>query len=204
LFEGSLVKLFASLCVASAVALGLSACSKQEPATSTSSPAATTAAAPAAPTASIYDTVANTGKGFTVGSLMSAQVVYVIFEPQCPHCAKLWRASLPLHSKVKFVWMPVSFSAKSLPQAAALINSPTPAETMTAHEESLMSGKGGLAAPDNVSPELQQAIKNNSQLLTALGADSVPFVLAKHRQSGQIVTFNGAMETAQLAQLLGI
>jgi len=196
------VKLFASLCLAGAVALTLSACSKQESAASAASPSPAPVAA--APTASIYDTVANTGKGFTVGSMMSAQAVYVIFEPQCPHCAKLWRASLPLHSKVKFVWMPVSFSAKSLPQAAALINSPTPAETMTAHEESLMSGKGGLAAPDNVSPELQQAIKTNSQLLTALGADSVPFVLAKHRQSGQIVTFNGAMETAQLAQLLGI
>jgi len=197
-----LKSLFSILCLAGA--LSLAACSKQEASTASSPASPSTAPVSAAPSTSIYDTVANTGKGFTVGAMMSAQTVYVIFEPQCPHCAKLWKASVPLHSKVKFVWMPVSFSAKSLPQAAALISSPTPAETMTAHEESLMAGKGGLSAPDNVSPELQQAIKNNSQLLTALGADSVPFVLAKHRQTGQIVTYNGSMETDQLAQLLGI
>ncbi|OIN93073.1 MAG: hypothetical protein AUJ20_05375 [Comamonadaceae bacterium CG1_02_60_18] len=184
-------------------ALSLAACSKQqEAATPAASPAP--AVAPAAPSASIYDTVANTGKGFTVGAMMSAQTVYVIFEPTCPHCGKLWQASLPLQSKVKFVWLPVSFSAKSLPQAAALMTAPNPVETMSAHEASLLSGKGGLIAPDNVSAELRQAIKTNGQLLTALGADSVPFLLAKHRQTGQIVTFNGAMETAQLAQLLGI
>lgn len=195
------MKSILSLSLACVLALAVSACSKQEPATQANSPAPATSSA--ASTTSIYDMVASSGKGFTVGSLMSAQSVYVIFEPQCPHCAKLWKASVPLHSKIKFVWMPVSFSAKSLPQAAALISSPTPVETMNLHEESLMSGKGGLAAPDNVSAELQQAIKNNAQLLTALGADSVPFVLAKHRQTGQIVTYNGAMETAQLAQLIG-
>lgn len=183
-------------------ALVLAACSKQEAGTSAANPP--TAATPTAPSASIYDTVASTGKGFTVGAMMSAQTVYVIFEPTCPHCGKLWQASLPLQSKVKFVWMPVSFSTKSLPQAAALITAPNPVETMTAHEESLLSGKGGLVVPDNVSDELRQAIKTNGQLLTALGADSVPFVLAKHRQSGQIVTFNGAMETGQLAQLIGL
>ncbi|MDD5030861.1 MAG: thioredoxin fold domain-containing protein [Rhodoferax sp.] len=193
------------LILAGALALALSACSKQETATSLASPSVTAAPAAAATTsASIYDTVANTGKGFTVGSLMSAQAVYVIFEPQCPHCGKLWQASIPLHSKVKFVWLPVSFSAKSLPQAAALMSAPNPVETMSSHEESLLSGKGGLAAPDNVPDQLQQAIKNNAQLLTALGADSVPFILAKNRQTGQIVSYNGALETVQLAQLLGI
>ncbi len=85
-----------------ALALTLGACSKPGEAPAPTANAAV-APAPVAVTTSVYDTVANTGKGFTVGSMMSAQPVYVLFEPQCPHCGHLWEASLALHGKVKFV-----------------------------------------------------------------------------------------------------
>ncbi|NCP39371.1 MAG: DsbC family protein, partial [Rhodoferax sp.] len=105
----------AALSLALTALLTLAACSKPDtPASAPAAPAPTTAV-----TTSSYDAAASKGKGFSVGALMSAQTVYVIFEPQCPHCGRLWQASLPLHNKVKFVWMPVSFNAKSLPQAAA-------------------------------------------------------------------------------------
>ena len=114
-----------------ALALTLSACSKPGEA-----PTATAAAAvPVAVSASSYDTVANTGKGFTVGSMMSAQPVYVLFEPQCPHCGHLWDASLALHGKVKFIWLPVAFNqGKSLSQAATLLSSTDPLATLSEHE----------------------------------------------------------------------
>ena len=190
----------AALSLALTALLTLAACSKPDtPASAPAAPAPTTAV-----TTSSYDATASKGKGFTVGALMSAQTVYVIFEPQCPHCGRLWQASLPLHNKVKFVWMPVSFNAKSLPQAAALITAPNPVETMTAHEESLLAGQGGISAPSNVAPDIEQAIKANGQLLTSLGVDSVPFLVAKHRATGEVVSFNGAMDTAALARLLGV
>lgn len=135
---------------------------------------------------------------------MSTQTVYVLFEPQCPHCGRLWQASLPLHNKVKFVWMPLSFSAKSLPQAAALLTAPNPLETMSAHEESLLAGQGGLSASSDIAPEIEQAIRTNSKVLTSLGADSVPFLISKNRLTGEVVSFNGAMDTASLARLLGL
>ena len=191
----------AALSLALTALLTLTACSKQETAAPSANAAIPSAAAV---TTSSYDAAATKGKGFTAGALMSAQTVYVIFEPQCPHCGRLWQASLPLHSKVKFVWMPVSFNAKSLPQAAALITAPNPVETMTAHEESLLAGKGGISAPSNIAPDIEQAIKANGQLLTSLGADSVPFLVAKHRGTGEVVSFNGAMDTAALARLLGV
>ncbi|MFZ3159968.1 MAG: DsbC family protein, partial [Rhodoferax sp.] len=113
--------------------------------------------------------------------------------------------SLPLHSKVKFVRIPISFNpTKSLPQGAALLGSVNPVETMTAHEQSLLAGTGGMAASADVPDELKQAINNNTQLLNQLGVDSVPFLLGKHRKTGDIVSFNGAMETAALANLLGV
>jgi thiol:disulfide interchange protein DsbG len=192
------------LSITAALVVNLAACSKQD--TPSAATPAATAAAPATPavTSSSYDKVASTGKGFTVGSLMSAQAVYVLFDPQCPHCAHLWQASIPLHNKVKFVWIPVGFSAKSTPQAVALLSATNPAEAMTAHEASLLAGQGGISASSNMPADLEQAVKGNTQLLTALGADSVPFIVAKNRHSGEIVSFNGAMETPQLSQFLGI
>ncbi|OIP16495.1 MAG: thiol:disulfide interchange protein [Comamonadaceae bacterium CG_4_9_14_3_um_filter_60_33] len=199
----------ATLAVMTALVLAVSACSKTEtpaPATSPStSTAPATTAAPVANVGSRYDMVAADGKGFTVGALMSAQPVYVLFDPQCPHCGRLWQASLPLLDKVKFVWIPISFNpTKSVPQGAALLTAANPVETMTAHEQSLLAGTGGLAASADVPDDIKQAITTNTQLLTRLGVDSVPFLMGKHRKTGEIVTFNGAMETAALANLLGV
>ena len=79
----------------SALALCLSACSpKEEPS------ATTVSTASGAASASPYEALATQGKGFTVGALMSANTVYVMFDPQCPHCGHLWQASVPLHKKI--------------------------------------------------------------------------------------------------------
>ena len=75
-----------------ALSLGLTACSKQEPA----------AAAAPKRTPSV-EIVAAEAKGFTAGAMMNANAVYVFFDAQCPHCSRLWEASVPLHKKAKFV-----------------------------------------------------------------------------------------------------
>jgi len=189
------------------LALAVAGCSKPaEPSapTSTTAPAAASPTPPAV-TGSAYDTVANTGKGFTVGAMMSAQPVYVLFEPQCPHCGHLWEASKALQGKVKFVWVPVAFNqGKSLAQAATLLSSSTPLETMTEHEKSVLAGTGGISASSDVAPELAQAVQANTQLLSTLGQDSVPFVVAKHRKNGEVITHTGAMDTDALAKFLGV
>lgn len=173
----------------------LAGCSPQDAANKT------TAAKPAQP----YEAVASQGRGFTVGSMMSAHAVYVLFDPQCPHCGHLWEASVPLHNKVKFVWIPVAImSAKSAPQGAALLSAANPAEMMTAHEKSILAGTGGMAASASISADLEAAIKKNTQLFTSLGVESVPFILARNIRSGQVVTNNGSMTTPALAEFLGI
>lgn len=173
----------------------LSACSPQDP-----NPAATPIA-----TDQAYPTVATEGKGFTVGTLMAANAVYVLFDPQCPHCGHLWNASLPLQSKVKFVWLPVSLmGAKSLPQGAALMQASDPAAVMTAHEQALLSGQGGMSASASVPEAVEASIQANTTLLQRLGAESVPFIVARHAQSGQTVTHAGALGTQELARLIGV
>lgn len=186
-----------ALPLAAALALGLAACSPQDAA-----PAK--AAASGVPPAQAYDKIATEGKGFTVGALMSANPVYVLFDPQCSHCGHLWQASQPLLSKVKFVWVPVSFlNGKSAPQGAAILSASSPAEFMAAHEASILAGTGGAPLPASVAPELEAIIKANTVLFNGLGVESVPFVVAKNPKTGAVVSNTGAIDTASLAALVG-
>lgn len=191
------------LILSSALALpwALTACSKSEtPAASGGTPAA---APPQRRTPSVE--AAAQARGFTVGALMAAQPAYVFFDPQCPHCGKLWEAARPLLGKAKFVWVPVGLiNATSVAQGAALLQAADPAATMNEHEASLLAGKGGLTAPGSVPAELEAAIKANTQLFSSFGAEGVPFVIARNLRSGQTVTREGSMATPALAELLGV
>lgn len=189
---------FLALSLSALLTLSLGACSPE---------AADTSAAAPAPIAAgqAYDAVAKDAKGFTVGALMGANAVYVLFDPQCPHCSHLWESSLPLHNKVKFIWAPVAIiGPKSLPQGAALLQAPNPVEAMTAHEQSILAGQGGMAASASIPDDVEASIKANTRLLDSLGADSVPFIVAKNALTGQVVTKAGSMSTQALAELLGV
>jgi thiol:disulfide interchange protein DsbG len=184
--------------VALVLSLGLASCSKQD------TPAAPTTAAAVAPAQS-YDALAKDGKGFTAGAMMSTQTAYVLFDPQCPHCGALWKASLPLQKKVKFVWIPVSLmNPNSTLQGAALLTAANPVEMMTAHETGLMAGNGGMIADANPSAEAQATIKANTLLFNSLGATSVPYIVAKNASTGAVVTNSGALQTPALAAFLGV
>lgn len=190
---------FAQSLIAAPLALTLIACSKEE-----SAGAAPAQSAPIAP-GQAFDVVASEGKGFTVGALMSAHTVYVLFDPQCPHCAHLWQSSIPLQGKVKFVWLPVAIlNARSLPQGAAIMTAAQPTEAMNEHERALLANTGGISASASIAPEVKSAIEHNTALLDRLGATSVPFVVARHQGSGQVITQAGSMGTEALAQFLGM
>lgn len=190
----------AILPLVAAMALGLAACSKTD-----SNPPASTETATAIAPAQAYEEVAAQAKGFTVGALMSANPVYVLFDPQCPHCGHLWNAALPLLGKVKFVWVPVAIMGpKSVPQGAALMQATDPVATMSAHEQSILSGQGGMSASSSIPDDVLAAIKTNSQLLDRLGADSVPFMVARHARNGQVITQAGALSTEALGEFLGL
>jgi len=184
-----------------ALGLGtLAACGKREEASTTPAEKASGMAP-----AQAYDKIAAEGKGFTVGALMAANPVYVMFDPQCPHCGHLWQSSQALLPKAKFVWIPVSFiNGKSAPQGAAILSAANPAEFMAAHETSILAGTGGAPLPSSVAPEMEALIKANTVLFNALAVESVPYVVAKNVKTGQVVTNAGAMETAALAEFLGL
>lgn len=186
-------RLFSSSLLVAALALG--ACSKTEP----------TAPVVAAKQEASLATLQTQAKGFTVGSMMSANTVYVLFDTQCSHCAHLWQASMALHKGVKFVWIPVGMiSPTSTAQGAAILTAADPGAMMTEHETSLLAGKGGISASSSIAPELAQAIKKNTELLNSFGAEAVPFVVARNAKTGQTVSQAGALSTAALADFLGL
>ena len=180
-----------------ALSVAVSGCSKQEP------EAAAAAAAPKR-TASV-EIVSAESKGFTVGAMMSANPIYVFFDPQCPHCGRLWEASVPLQRKAKFVWIPISLlNASSGPQGAALLSSADPGQSMADHEKSMLAGQGGISAASGIKPEMEQAVKKNTALFNNLGLEGVPFLIARNARTGTTVTGGGEMSTAALAELVGV
>lgn len=167
-----------------------------------SDPKAAAAAAPAE-TVSI-PAIATEGKGFTVGSTMSARTVYVFFDPQCPHCSALWVAARPLKSQAKFVWMPVSLlNAASAPQGAALLAAPDPVAAMDAHETSMTQKQGGITATGNLDAQ-KAAVEANTKLFNRYKFGSVPTIVARHAVTGDLVVKEGSMPTASLAAALGL
>lgn len=195
----------AAACCAAAAALALAACGKQESALENGSSNNTPAAAARAPASPVsIEKIESEAKGFNVGSGIARNTIYVFFDPQCPHCAALWESAKPLKGQARFVWIPVALlNQTSLQQGAALLAAPDAAAAMEAHEQSMRDEKGGIASTAGTEPE-QQAVQHNTQLMDGFGFASVPTVIGKHAQTGELVMQEGALPTAALAQKFGL
>ena len=143
-------------------------------------------------------------RGISVGSQMSARTVYVFFDPQCPHCAALWESAKPLKSQARFVWIPVGIMNKaSTAQGATILAAKDPIAAMDEHEASLLANKGGIAAAGDIEP-MKESIAKNTALMTRFGFSSIPTIVAKHAQTGALVTREGGLATPALASFLGL
>lgn len=150
------------------------------------------------------EAIAAEAKGFTVGSEMSVRRVYVFFDPQCPHCAALWKAAKPLKSQARFIWIPVGLlNANSSIQGAAILASADPIAAMDQHEASMSAKQGGITATGDIEAQKAQ-VAANTALMNRYSFSSVPVVVAKHAVSGELVVREGSMPTAALATALGL
>lgn len=169
--------------------------------------AATTTDARSVKTASTPVTIAaivDGAAGFTVGSPMSTRTVYVFFDAQCSHCGALWYAAKPLKSQAKFIWIPVGIlNAASTSQGATLLAASDPAAAMDQHEASMLSQGGGINAGGNIAVQQAQVAKN-TELMTRFGFASIPTIVAVNPQTGALVSKEGALPTAALAEFLGL
>lgn len=185
--------------LAAAAAL-LAACKDSTP--PAGAPVAPTPAAASVPVS--VEALQAEGKGFSVGPSVAARTVYVFFDAQCPHCAALWEAARPLHSQARFVWMPVGvLNEKSTLQGAAILAASDPIAAMDQHEASMREQKGGIVSGTGQDAQ-KDAVRQNTALMTKFGFGSVPTIIGKHGQTGELVVIEGAVPTAALAQKLGL
>jgi thiol:disulfide interchange protein DsbG len=150
------------------------------------------------------EAIAAEAQGFVVGSQMSKRTVYIFFDAQCPHCAMLWESAKPLKSQARFVWIPVGLlNAASTAQGATLLAAGDPIAAMDEHETSMRAGRGGISAGGNTDSK-KDAVAKNTALLTRLGFTAIPAIVGTHAQTGAVVSQEGALPTAALANLLGL
>lgn len=166
-------------------------------------PAPAAPAAPAKPPQDAYETAAK-GTGFSIGPMMAANTVYVFFDPTCPHCAKLWTNAQPLLGKFKMVWIPIALRPATTRQGATILAAPDPAAAMATNESLVMQGKSGIPESPSLPDDAVAKVKANTDLFASLGADSVPFIVFKNAKTAAHGTHAGELETAQLADLVGI
>ena len=184
---------------ASAAACLLAACGKE----SSSGAGSTGGDKPASQPVSV-EAIEQKAKGFNVGSTMATRVIYVFFDPQCPHCAVLWENVKPLKGQVRIVWIPVGLIGdKSVAQGAAILGAPDPATKMEENEASVRNQQGGIAAM-GVEDAQKDIVKANTALFTSFGFSGVPTIVGKHAQTGGVVTIDGAVPAVTLAQKFGL
>lgn len=135
---------------------------------------------------------------------MADRTVYVYFDTQCPHCGKLWETMKALNGSTKVVWIPVGLlNGASFSQGAALLAASDPVKAMDEHEAQLSQNRRGISA-SSPSSEQRAVIQANTKLLTAIGGESVPFIVAKNAKTGAIVKQAGALPEPVLREFLGL
>jgi len=163
----------------------------------------TNSAATIAPQPVSVAAIKSQAKGFTVGSMMRAREAFVFYDPQCPHCANLWKATKELHGEAKFTWIPVAIMRPvSALQGGAILASADPAKAMDEHEALLSAGRGGMSA-GALSDEMQRTIQQNTALFQSFGVNSVPLIVSPHAKTGELITIPGSMSAVALKNALG-
>ncbi len=148
---------------------------------------------------------ASQANGFAVGAPMAVNVVYVFFDPKCPHCAHLWGTVKPLLGRLKVVWIPVGILGdSSVPQGATILSAANPAEAMERNETLVLDHQPGIPVDPALGADALAKVKANTDLLEKLGADSVPLIVYRNPRTGEHGAVSGALETTQLAAMLGV
>jgi thiol:disulfide interchange protein DsbG len=162
--------------------------------------------APASPISGdkAYEAVTKRAAGFETGP-KDGKTVYVLFDPQCPHCGDLWEAAKPLRDKVRMVWVPVRLlGPRSRGQGAALLAASDPLQAMDEHEKGRRADGKGIEAPTGLDASFYQKMTENTQLFVDLGQGSVPLMVWRQPLSGKTLMVTGAVLTPELQNVLGL
>jgi thiol:disulfide interchange protein DsbG len=152
-----------------------------------------------------YAALLKNAKGVSIGPKVSDYTVFVMFDPQCLHCARLWEESKGLPETVRFVWVPVNFfDGNSKTQSALLLSSISPREDMDRVMSTVLARTGTAPDEEVVPPSLEAIIKTNTDLINRFHVLAVPYVVSRNQTTSEYVARQGGMSREMLKRFLGI
>jgi thiol:disulfide interchange protein DsbG len=135
-------------------------------------------------------------------------IVYIFFDPNCPHCHKLYETLRPLIARrdLQLRWVPVAMlTDTSLGKAAAILQAADPLSALQMNEDDFgLSdlGPGGAITPAAViSDRTRLNLAANLSLLQGQNLFVVPVVVFR-ATDGQGLMFFGVPATENLNRLL--
>jgi thiol:disulfide interchange protein DsbG len=152
-----------------------------------------------------YAELLKNAKGVSIGPKVSDYTVFVMFDPQCLHCARLWEESKGLPETVRFVWVPVNFfDGNSKTQSALLLSSISPREDMDRVMSTVLARTGTAPDEEVIPPSLEAIIKTNTDLINRFHVLAVPYVVSRNQTTSEYVARQGGMSREMLKRFLGI
>jgi thiol:disulfide interchange protein DsbG len=152
-----------------------------------------------------YAALQKGAKGISFGPKFSDYTVYVMFDPQCLHCARLWEESKVLTDNVKFVWVPVNFfDGNSKGRSALLLSSTSPREDMDRVMNQVLARTGVTTTQESIEPYLEASIQSNTNLINRFHILAVPYVVARNQTTSEYVARQGGMSKEMIKKFLGI
>jgi thiol:disulfide interchange protein DsbG len=140
------------------------------------------------------------------GANTAPHQLYVIFDPNCIYCHRLYDALQPFIKKGQLAvrWLPVAFlKATSTGRAYALLSSSNPLQTLAQNENNFdeSSENGGVPPLNNPSAAVQQQLQNNMAFLTEAQINATPALLYK-TVNGSAKLDMGMIDATKLKDLI--
>lgn len=159
-------------------------------------------ASPAAPSAALLKAA---DKASWIAEGQGKRVVYIIFDPNCPYCHKLYEEMRPQVGQdgLQFRWMPVGIlDASSRGKAAAIIGAKDPLAAFHQNEKDFSREVGFGAIAETVPTTAENArLKTNADILSRAGSPVVPTIMFRD-DKGAVRVVQGAPSPDMLRDLL--
>ncbi|MBB6184547.1 thioredoxin fold domain-containing protein [Oleiagrimonas soli] len=127
--------------------------------------------------------------GIDTGPADSNKRMLVIFDPDCPVCARQWRVLQPYLDRVRIHWVPVAYiNGASLHRAAAILSAADPASALARNEQGFdfRRQQGGLAIPSDISAQALDTVRANTRTLMrdagVIATPTLGFELYPHKR----------------------
>lgn len=140
------------------------------------------------------------------GSTSAAHQAYIVFDPNCIFCHRLFESLQPFiqNGSLAIRWVPVAFlKATSTGRAYAMLSSSNPEAVLLQNEKNFNEAteEGGVPPLSNPSAKVQQQLQNNMAFLTEAQIQATPAIFYKNA-SGIATMLPGITDISKLSNII--